>query len=133
MERTHTSHDNTELAASVDENRETSDMGEPIQSALNECMYYCRCVGCRTADYDAYELSLRNRATLRAWLSDTEAKVAVTKRILEDNACIIDQFKSKYEGEPLESRDLFINGAVAVEIPGTQPSIENEDGKVKNE
>jgi hypothetical protein len=76
------------------------------------CESHCKCVTCRTADFEVYTYCVANAETLSNWIKLTTEQLDKTRDILLNNGTILEDVQDKYFGESFENRELFIHGVI---------------------
>ena len=76
------------------------------------CESHCKCVTCRTADFEVYTYCVANAETLSNWIKLTTEQLDKTRDILVNNGVILEDVQDKYFGESFENRELFIHGII---------------------
>lgn len=76
------------------------------------CEPHCKCVTCRTTDFEVYSYAVSNAELLDKWMSETTAQLEKTNEIARCNTAVLEDVQDKYAGESFENRELFIHGII---------------------
>jgi len=98
-----------------------------VPPAAVACEAHCKCVTCRTADFEVYTYCVANAETLANWIKITTEQLDKTRDILLNNDSILEDVQDKYCGESFENRELFIHGMIEGVLNGESKQVEAKE------